>query len=127
MAMTKQQKQAMAEGREIGKIVRRYLEALEEHRPRRGRQRTPDSIKKRLAEVAAEIEVAMPHRRLLLSQERIDLEDELARMGDKKELTEAEKEFVKVGAQYSEAKGISRQAWREVGVPADVLRRAGIQ
>jgi hypothetical protein len=33
---------------------------------------------------------------------------------------------VKNARAYSRAKGISYGAWREVGVPADVLREAGI-
>ena len=47
--MTDEHKQALAEGRELGRAVRDYLEALEAHKPKRGRKRTPDSVKKRLA------------------------------------------------------------------------------
>jgi hypothetical protein len=36
------------------------------------------------------------------------------------------KAFVKAARPYSKSKGISYGAWREVGVPADVLRDAGI-
>ena len=34
--------------------------------------------------------------------------------------------IVAAGAAYSERKGISYAAWREIGVPAAVLKRAGI-
>ena len=34
--------------------------------------------------------------------------------------------FVKVAAAYSDRQGISYSSWREVGVPASVLKRAGI-
>ncbi len=44
--MSAEHKAALAKGREEGRAVRRYLEALEEQRPRRGRKRTPESIKK---------------------------------------------------------------------------------
>ncbi|GIU89638.1 MAG: hypothetical protein KatS3mg010_0737 [Acidimicrobiia bacterium] len=37
-----------------------------------------------------------------------------------------EKEFVKVAKGYSARKGISYGAWREFGVPAEVLKKAGI-
>ncbi len=47
--MSDEHKAALAEGREQGGVVRRYLEALESHRPKRGRKRTPESIAKRLA------------------------------------------------------------------------------
>ena len=41
--MSAEHKAALAEGREQGRAVREYLEALEAHKPRRGRKRTPDS------------------------------------------------------------------------------------
>ena len=50
-SMTDEHKAALAEGREQGRVVRRYLEALESHRPRRGRRRTPESIAKRIAAI----------------------------------------------------------------------------
>ena len=36
-AMSEEHKAALAEGREQGRVVRRYLEALESQRPKRGR------------------------------------------------------------------------------------------
>ena len=48
-AMSDAHKAALAQGRAAGnRAVRNYLEALEAHKPKRGRKRTPDSIKKRL-------------------------------------------------------------------------------
>ena len=47
-AMSVEHKAALAKGREEGRAVRRYLVALEEQRPRRGRKRTPESVKRRL-------------------------------------------------------------------------------
>jgi len=73
-AMSDEHKAALAEGREQGRIVRRYLEALESHRPRRGRKRTPESITKRLASVDEELASADALSRLHLVQERLDLE-----------------------------------------------------
>jgi hypothetical protein len=43
-AMSKQHKAALAVGRAEGLAVRRYLDALEAHKPKRGRKRTPESI-----------------------------------------------------------------------------------
>ena len=51
--MSAEHKAALAKGREEGRIVRQYLEALESTKPRRGRKRTPDSIRKRLATIEA--------------------------------------------------------------------------
>ena len=41
-------------------------------------------------------------------------------------LQQLEAAFVKAAAAYAKRKSISYAAWREVGVPADVLKRAGI-
>ncbi len=120
------QKQAMAAGRADGRSVKRYLEALEHHRPKRGRKRTPDSIRKRLAELDESIATADSLRRLGLVQQRMDLEAELTRLDNVVDISSIEKEFVEVARGYSERKGISYAAWREVGVPADVLKAAGI-
>jgi len=42
------------------------------------------------------------------------------------DLAALEADFVQVAASYSARKGISYTAWRELGVSADVLKRAGI-
>ena len=49
--MTAQHKAALAEGRSEGRAVKNYLEALQQNRPKRGRRRTSDSIKKRLTAI----------------------------------------------------------------------------
>lgn len=125
--MSDEHKQALAVGRDQGRAVRRYLEALEAHKPKRGRKRTPESIEKRLATIEAEVETADPLTRVNLLQERMDLEAELAAKEAVIDLSELEDEFVAAVADYSERKGISYAAWREVGVDAGVLRRAGVR
>src|SRR4051794_4218988 len=124
--MTDEHKQALAEGRELGRIVRRYLEALEAHKPKRGRKRTPDSIKKRLATIDDKLPNADPLNRLQLTQERMDLERELDATTETVDLSELETEFVSVAAAYGDRKGLSYAAWRAAGVDAGVLRQAGI-
>lgn len=116
----------MAAGRAEGRAVKRYLEALEQHRPRRGRKRTPESINKRLEAIEQELATADPVTRLNLVQERLDLNAELKRMEDVVDLSEVEKDFIAAAKSYSERRGISYQAWREIGVPASVLKEAGI-
>jgi hypothetical protein len=64
--------------------------------------------------------------RVLLIQERMDLAAELETKGSTVDLTSLEDAFVKAAKQYGSRKGISYQAWREAGVDAAVLRRAGI-
>ena len=56
--MSDTHKEALAEGRNHARIVGRYLDALEANKPKRGRKRTPDSVKKRLATVADELKDA---------------------------------------------------------------------
>jgi len=119
-------KAALAEGRTQGRAVRNYLEALEAHKPKRGRRRTPDSIRKRLSRITEEVATADPVKRLQLIQERIDLEDELAKAQTPVDLTGLEREFVRAAKAYSERKGISYSAWRELGVTPAVLSSAGI-
>ena len=125
--MSKEHKAALALGRAEGSAVRRYLDALEAHKPKRGRKRTPDTVKKRLATVADGIKDAGGLTRLSLLQERRDLEVELASMqAGAPDLGNLEKEFSKVAKSYSQKKKISYGAWREFGVPPEVLKKAGI-
>jgi len=125
--MSDTHKEALAEGRNHARIVGRYLEALEANKPKRGRKRTPDSVKKRLESVAAELKEATGLTRLNLLQERRDLEIELATMqAGTPDLTGLEKDFVKVAREYSAKKRISYGAWREFGVSPEALKKAGI-
>ena len=60
------------------------------------------------------------------SLERLDLQAALEATEATVDLEALEKEFVNAAATYSERKGISYSAWRELGVPGSVLERAGI-
>jgi hypothetical protein len=124
--MSNEHKAALAEGRDQGRAVRRYLEALDANKPRRGRKRTPDSVKKRLSAIDTEIATADPLRRVHLVQERSDLQAALEATESTVDIDALETDFVAAAAPYSERKGISYATWREVGVPAAVLQRAGI-
>lgn len=124
--MSDEHKAALAEGRSQGRAVRRYLEALEANKPKRGRKRTPESIQKRLDKIATELEAADPLKRLQLTQEQIDLEAELAASSSTVDLSALEADFVASAAAYAARKGISYSAFRSVGVSPAVLRAAGI-
>lgn len=124
--MTDEHKAALAAGREEGRHVRAYLEGLEQFKPKRGRKRTPESIKARLEMVEEELLEADPITRVSLVQERMDLADELQVLTNDAPLADLEQAFIKVAAAYSERKGISYAAWREVGVQPSVLKEAGI-
>jgi hypothetical protein len=125
-SMTDEHKHALAVGREESRAVRRYLEALEAHKPKRGRRRTSEGIEARLRGIEEEIGTADPLTRVHLVQERIDLENELASKEDTVDLEALEEGFIHAARGYGERKGITYKAWREAGVDANVLSRAGI-
>jgi hypothetical protein len=124
--MTDDHKAAMERGRAEGRIVREYLEALRSSKPKRGRKRTPESINSRLAAIEDELVDASAIDELKLVQERRDLSAELEAMDSGVDVAELEDGFVGVAKAYSTRKGISYASWREVGVPAATLKRAGI-
>ena len=108
--MSDAHKEALAEGREQGRAVRRYLEALEANKPRRGRKRTPEGIQRRLAAIEERMASADALYRLHLAQESMDLEAA----------------FIKAAGPYSRRKGIGYDAWRAANVEPRVLKAAGI-
>ena len=124
--MSEAHKVALAKGREEGRAVRLYLEALEAGKRRPGRQRTPANIKKRLTALDEEIETADPFDRLHLVQERRDLKVNLVEAERPADLAGLEKGFVKAAKTYGERRGIAYSTWRLVGVRPDVLQKAGI-
>lgn len=125
--MSDSHKAALAEGREQGRAVRRYLEAMEAHKPKRGRKRTPESVQKRLAAIDERLADADALTRLHLVQERMNLAAELSSTDNAVDLQGIEDEFVVAAAPYGARKGITYAAWRQLGVDPAVLRRAGIK
>jgi hypothetical protein len=125
--MSQAHKDALAVGREEGRAVRRYLEALEAHRPKRGRKRSQETIQKQLMQIDEKLETADALSRVHLVQERMDLMSESAAKDAQVDMAALEADFVKAAKNYSERKGISYAAWREAGVDAGVLKAAGLR
>jgi len=125
--MTAEHKAKLAAGRNESRAVARYLEALEAHRPKQGRKRTSESVAKQLAQTEAELKAATGIVRLELLQKQRDLKVEAERLSEGVDLSALEAEFVKVAKSYGERKGITYGTWRDFGVAADVLKKAGIQ
>ena len=125
-AMSDEHKAALAKGRTEGRIVRDYLEGLRATKPKRGRKRTAETIQKRLDAIESELAAANPMDELLLIQERRDLEAEIEAMSNTIDMEALEAAFVEVAKSYSASKKISYASWRDVGVEASVLKRAGI-
>lgn len=125
MPMSEEHKAALAQGRRESRAIKAYLEALGSRRP--GRPVTADSVRKRIESIDEKLATEEdPLKQLDLRQEKLDAEETLKEVEAKEDIDELEKSFVEVAKSYSERKGISYAAWRQVGVPAGVLKDAGI-
>jgi len=125
-AMTAAHKQALAQGRAEGNAIRAYLTALETHKPKPGRRRTPESIDAQIAKIDTKLDAVDPLKRVELLQRRLDLESERAALAVGNDLAELEAGFITHARTYSQRKGIAYATWRAAGVEASVLKAAGI-
>ena len=124
--MSDQHKAALARGRAESRAIKGYLNALAARKP--GRPVTKESLEKRLEKVNAKIDDSGdPLEKVELIQSRLDIEKALAEVTSADDLMSLQSGFVEHAASYSERKGVSYTAWREAGVPAAVLREAGIK
>ena len=125
--MSAAHKKALADGRAMSATVDRYLTALNTPKPR-GRKISKATVTQRLNQARKRAAGAHGIGKVLAAQEVRDLTERLARLDrdDSADMKSAETEFVKVAKRFSENRGIQYGAWRDVGVPAAVLRRAGI-
>ena len=132
IGMSDEHKAALARGREQSRTIRRYLEALAERKPRRGRKVTLESLQARLKKARIDLELAKEQKKQLkelqLIQLTMDLEKAIANFSDGDgDFRKLETEFITVVEAYSISKGISYETWREVGVSAEVLASAGMK
>jgi len=124
--MSKEHKEALARGRVEARAVKSYLKAIEARKP--GRPVTKESLQQRLDQVIAKIEDSdNPLTTVDLVQRRLDLEKSIKEIDDSDDLEALESAFVDHVKSYSERKAISYTAWRQMGVPARVLKMAGIR
>ncbi len=124
--MTTTHKAALARGREMSTIVDRYLSVVNVPK-KRGRRVSPVVLRKRLAAAEATMKSSTGVAKVLAAQEVRDLRGRLAdASGEGTNTKTLEASFVKVARQFSVNRGISYAAWRDAGVPAAVLQRAGI-
>ena len=124
--MSDEHKAALAKGREQGRAVREYLAALsEEKKP--GRRVGPETLAMKITQVQDQIASEPdPAKRVEHIQKRLDLEAQQADASEAVDLEALEQGFVEAAKEYSDRKGISYSAWREAGVPAAVVKAAGI-
>ena len=123
--MSEDHKAALARGRGEARAIKAYLDALDSRKP--GRPVTKQGLESRLKAANEKLSRERnPLKRVDLLQKKIDLEAEIADLDDAVEIDELEAEFVAHARTYSERKKIGYTAWRDFGVPAATLKRAGI-
>jgi hypothetical protein len=125
--MSAEHKAALAEGRAQGRAVREYLAALESgHNGDRGSTR--EELEAKVADVQQRVDTEPDAaKRVEHIQKRLDLEHRLVDLGDPVDLDGLEAAFVEAVGPYSDRKSISYPAWREAGVPAATLKKAGLR
>ncbi len=125
--MSAAHKHALAQGRTMSATVDRYLAAVNTPQ-RRDRKISKGALEERLAKARHELRTANGVTRVLAAQEVRDLQARIAQLNSTvgADLKRLETDFVKLAKQFSEQRGIGYGAWRDAGVPADVLKRAGI-
>jgi len=125
--MSPAHKKALAEGRTMSATVDKYLAAINTPKTR-GRKVTKATLTQRLTSAQAQAKTATGVEKVLKSQEVRDLQAKLAQTNatsgaDVKTLESA---FVRIAKQFGENRRIRYGAWRDAGVPGDVLKKAGI-
>jgi hypothetical protein len=89
--------------------------------------RSRANLEKRRTQIEQWIaEESSPIREVELIQQRLDVDAQLAQIDQAARLPELEEAFVNVAASWAKRTGVSAAALREVGVPASVLKRAGL-
>ncbi len=127
MAMSDEHKAALAQGRAESRAIKAYL-AVATAPKKRGRPVTRASLEERIIALDAKVSTEDdPLARVDLIQARIDARRALDDLDSAADLEALEAGFTKYAASYSERKGITWTAWREAGVTAATLRRAGIK
>jgi len=123
--MTDDHKEAIRQGRLQANVVNAYLESLQS---RQRRYSDPAVLKRRLQRLEDKLSAeANPLKALELRQQRLELERRLRSTSDDPGSDELEAQFIKIAREFSDRKGLSYAAWREMGVPTKVLYAAGLR
>lgn len=125
--MSAAHKKALAEGRSLSATVDAYLAAINTPK-RRGRKVSKATLEQRFAQAQSHAKSATGLERLLAAKQVRDLQARLAHLSTTTatDIKSLESAFVKVAKTFSENRGIRWSAWRDAGVPGDVLQKAGI-
>ena len=125
--MSAAHKKALAEGRSMSLTVDRYLAVVNTPK-RRGRKVSKATLEQRLANARERATTASGVEKVLAAQDIRDLEAKIAQLDTASgaDLKTLEAAFVKIAKKFGENRGIGYGAWRDAGVSAQVLRRAGV-
>ena len=125
--LTASHKRALAEGRSMSATVDRYLSAVNTPQ-RRGRKISKEALVARLADARVTAKSASGIDRLFAAQAVRDLQTRIANMesAGSTDIKSLEAAFVKIAKRFGENRGIGYGAWRDAGVPAVVLKMAGV-
>jgi hypothetical protein len=107
--------------------VDRYLAAVNTP-SRRGRKVSRSTLEQRLESARSRFKSATGIDKLLAAQEIRDLQAKLSQLRSTAgvDVKGLEVAFVKIAKKFGENRGIGYGAWRDAGVPAQVLKRAGV-
>jgi len=124
--MSDEHKEALAQGRKEARAIKAYLSALDSRKP--GRPVSKEGLHTRLEKVSEKLAATdNPLETVDLIQSKLDIERTLSELENTQDVDSLEAGFIGNVASYSQRKGIGYTAWREFGVPATVLRKAGIK
>jgi len=118
---------ALAEGRTMSATVDRYLAAATAPK-RRGRKVSAATLERRLVSAKGRFKTAAGVDKVLAAQEIRDLQTKIAQQKTAVgvDIKSLEASFVKIAKKFGENRGVSYGAWRDAGVPTQVLKRAGV-
>lgn len=107
-------------------VVKRYLQSVRDSEG--ARRLNPDVLQKRLARVEAHLAASPsnPTVELALLERRRKLQRDIATTSAADTSAELTNDFIAVAERFGRRHGIVWAVWRQVGVPAGVLRSAGI-
>jgi hypothetical protein len=107
--------------------VDRYIAAVTTPK-RRGRRVSTATLQKRLVNARARFKTVAGVEKVLTAQEIRDLQAKIAQQQStsRVDIRSLEASFVKIAKKFGENRGIAYGARRAAGVPAPVLKQAGV-
>lgn len=107
--------------RQEGQVVNRYLAALAgEDIP----EKASRNVEAQFRKIEEELRNASPADRLKLIRKRYNLQHGVREQII--DLAQLERQFLEVAQSYSERTHTPREVWEEVGVPTEILDKAGL-